>query len=55
MRAGDVLRLEVGGRWPYAANPFRGSFPSAYEESPPGTLVLHLGDGAATLELPVIG
>jgi hypothetical protein len=54
-RAGDVLRLDVGGRWPHAADPLQGSFPSAYEESPPGTCVLHLGGGASTLEVPVIG
>jgi predicted acyl esterase len=55
MRAGDVLRLDVGGRWPYSADPLRGSFPSAYEESPRGTCVLHLGGGASTLEVPIIG
>jgi predicted acyl esterase len=28
MRAGEVLRLDVGGRWPYAANRLVGSFPT---------------------------
>ncbi len=42
-RKGDVLRLEVRGRWHYARNPFRGTFPFGYQRSPKGTCILHTG------------
>ena len=42
-RAGEVLRLDVQGRWFFPRNPLRGQFPAAYEPSPPATAVLHCG------------
>jgi uncharacterized protein len=42
-RKGDVLRLELGGRWHYSRNPFSGTFPFGYEQSPRGTCVIHSG------------
>ncbi len=42
---GDVLRLELRGRWHYPRNPFRGTFPFGYERSPKGTCVIHSGGG----------
>lgn len=54
-RAGDVLRLDVQGRYFYPRNPLIGQFPAAYERSEAGTVVLHLGDGHdAHLLIPVI-
>jgi predicted acyl esterase len=42
-RKGDVLRLELRGRWHYSRNPFTGTFPFGYERSPKGTCVIHAG------------
>ncbi len=42
-RPGDVLRLTIRGRWPWRRNPLTGQFPAAYEPSPKGTCILHLG------------
>ena len=42
-RKGDVLRLELRGRWHYSRNPFSGTFPFGYERSPKGTCVIHTG------------
>ena len=44
LRQGDVLRLEVRGRWHFPRDPFRGQFPSAYQRSPKAVCVLHTGD-----------
>jgi len=54
-RRGEVLRLDVQGRWFFPRDPFRGQFPAAYEPSPPGTAVLHCGGAYdAHLLAPVI-
>jgi len=42
-RRGDVLRLDVKGRWLFPRDPLRGQFPAAYKPSPAGTAVLHCG------------
>jgi predicted acyl esterase len=42
-RAGDLLRLDVQGRWFYPRDPVRGQLPTAYQQSPPATVVLHTG------------
>ena len=43
IRAGELRRLDVQGRWFFPRNPLRGQFPAAYEPSPPATAVLHCG------------
>jgi predicted acyl esterase len=54
-RRGEVLRLDVQGRWFFPRDPFRGQFPAAYEPSPPGTAVLRCGGAYdAHLLAPVI-
>lgn len=54
-RKGDVLRLDVQGRYFYKRNPLVGQFPAAYEASPPATAVLHLGGAHdAHLLVPMI-
>ena len=40
---GDVLRLEVMGRWPWRRSMFFGMFPVTYAPSPRGEVILHLG------------
>ena len=40
---GDLLRLDVQGRWFWRRNMFLGMFPCAYAPSPNGTAILHLG------------
>ena len=42
-RKGDVLQLELRGRWHYPSNPFKGTFPFRYERSPKGTCDIHTG------------
>jgi putative CocE/NonD family hydrolase len=42
-RAGEQLRLVVGGRWLCPRNPLTGQFPAAYEASPRGRVILHWG------------
>lgn len=42
-RAGEQLRLVVGGRWLCPRNPLTGQFPAAYEPSPRGRVTLHWG------------
>jgi predicted acyl esterase len=42
-RRGDVLRLDIQGRWFYPRDPLRGQFPARYEPSRPGICVLHCG------------
>lgn len=41
--AGDVLRLDVRGRWHFHRDPVRGQLPAGYQRSPGGTGVLHCG------------
>ncbi len=38
---GDVLRLDVRGRWHYPRDPLRGQFPTKYQSSPKAICVLH--------------
>jgi uncharacterized protein len=42
-RRGDVLRLDVQGRWFFPPDPLRGQFPAAYEASRPGICTLQCG------------
>ncbi len=42
-RAGEQLRLVVGGRWLCPRNPLTGQFPAAYANSPRGRVTLHWG------------
>lgn len=44
-RAGEVLRLELTGRWPVPRDPLRGQLPAGYRRSPGGTLTVHGGPG----------
>ncbi len=40
---GDVLQLDISGKWHYARNPLTGQFPTWYERSPKGLCTLHTG------------
>jgi hypothetical protein len=52
-RAGDVLRLDLKGRWLQARNPLTGHFPAGYQPSARGTCVLHGGGHHdSTLSIP---
>ena len=42
-RAGEQLRLVVGGRWLWPRNPLTGQFPAAYPNPPRGRVTLHWG------------
>jgi predicted acyl esterase len=42
-RAGEQLRLVVGGRWLCSRNPLIGQMPAAYANSPRGRVTLHWG------------
>ena len=42
-RAGDIVRLELRGDWPYPRNPVTGQFPSAYRPSAKGHLIVYSG------------
>ncbi|CPR09645.1 hydrolase CocE/NonD family protein [Mycobacterium bohemicum DSM 44277] len=54
-RAGEQLRLVVGGRWLLPRNPLTGQFPAAYATSPRGRVTLHWGpDREAHLLIPEI-
>ncbi len=53
-RAGDQLRLHIGGRQLSPRNPLWGSFPALYRSDPRAVCEIHLGDGQATLELPLV-
>ena len=44
-RAGEVLRLDVRGRWLFPRNPLTGQFPAGYRSGPRTTCVLHTGGG----------
>jgi len=54
-RAGEQLRLVVGGRWLSPRNPLTGQFPAAYAGSPRGRVTLHWGpDRGAHLLIPEV-
>lgn len=54
-RAGEELRLVLGGRWLHPTNPITGQFPAKYEPSPDCTVrVLCGGAPAARLSVPLI-
>jgi hypothetical protein len=54
-RAGEEIRLVLGGRWMHPRNPFTGQYPAAYEPSPDCTVRVHCGDDPAPgLSVPVI-
>lgn len=54
-RAGDEVRLVLGGRWMHPRNPITGQFPAAYEPSPDCTVRVHCGgEPAARLVVPVV-
>lgn len=54
-RRGDILRLDIQGRWFFPRNPLRGQFPAAYEPSAPATVTLHCGAAHdAHVLIPVI-
>lgn len=42
---GDLLRLDIRGRWFWRRNPFFGTFPVTYAPSPRARAVLHCGAG----------
>ncbi len=54
-RAGDVLRLDIQGRWFYPTNPLRGQFPARYRHSTKGRCIIHAGgpDFDSHLLIPV--
>ncbi len=54
-RRGDVLRLDLQGRWFWTAFPLHGQFPARYERSAGGTCTVHLGTGMSELVVPIIG
>ncbi|HEY6458686.1 MAG TPA: CocE/NonD family hydrolase [Polyangiaceae bacterium] len=51
-RRGDVLRVDVRGRWFWKRNPITGIFPADFAPSPAATVVLHTG-GACDAHLLV--
>jgi uncharacterized protein len=54
-RAGEALRLVVGGRWLSPRNPFFGQFPTTYTNSGRGRVTLHWGPNHDShLLVPVI-
>ncbi len=54
-RAGEELRLVIGGRWLWPGNLLTGQFPAAYERAPRVRCTLHWGgDRRAHLLVPVI-
>jgi predicted acyl esterase len=53
-RAGEELRLDVSGHWPFTANPLTGMFPAVHQAAGRGRFVLHTGGGHnAVLAVPV--
>lgn len=42
-RAGEEIRLVLGGRWLHPRNPITGQFPAAYEPSPDCSVRIHCG------------
>jgi predicted acyl esterase len=54
-RAGEEVRLVLGGRWLHPHNPLTGQFPAAYEPGPDCTVRIHCGgDPAPRLLVPLI-
>jgi hypothetical protein len=54
-RAGDVVRLDVQGRYFFRRHPLFGQFPAGYEASRGGTGVLHVGGARdAHLRVPIV-
>ena len=54
-RAGEQLRLVVGGRWLWPANPLTGQFPARYERPPNALCTVYWGDDRPSyLLVPVI-
>ncbi len=54
-RAGEVLRLDICGRWLFPQNPLTGQFPAGYQNGPSATCVLHTGgDHDTRLRVPVV-
>jgi predicted acyl esterase len=54
-RAGEEVRLVLGGRWLHPRNPITGQFPAAYEPSPACTVRVHCGgETPPRLLVPVI-
>jgi uncharacterized protein len=54
-RAGEEVRLVLGGRWLNPRNPITGQFPAVYEAGPDCTVRVHCGGAsAARLLVPVI-
>ena len=52
---GDVVRLEIWGRWFWRRSMFFGTYPCTYADSPSGTVILHMGDSHdAHLLVPLI-
>jgi uncharacterized protein len=53
-RAGEILQLDIRGRWFYPRNPLTGQFPAFYEQSPRGRCVLHsTPDEVNHLDIPI--
>lgn len=42
-QAGDLMRLDIQGRWPSPFNPLTGNSPAAYQKSDPRTCLVHMG------------
>jgi uncharacterized protein len=56
LRAGEEVRLVLGGRWMHRRNPITGQYPAAYEPSPDCTVRVHCGgEPSPRLLVPVIG
>ena len=54
-RSGEQLRLVVGGRWLWPANPLTGQFPARYERRPNAVCTVHWGgDHPSYLLVPAI-
>jgi uncharacterized protein len=54
-RAGEELRLDVQGHWPFPRNPLTGPFPAHYRPGPRHAFVLHTGgahDAVLTVPSP---
>lgn len=53
-KRGELLRLDIQGRWFQSFNPFSGQFPARYKRSPSGTCRLHVGgDHDSALIVPL--
>jgi predicted acyl esterase len=52
---GDLLRLDIQGRWFWRRSMLFGMYPIAYAPSPKACVVLHLGDPDSYLLVPRVG